>query len=252
VAAYLVLKTKENDICVRAYFQLSLVDVTGSTLPHTIGGKNEFRSDNMGRCGDHTFMKRSELEGSPYLHDGRLTIECLITIAKDVKSLPEVSSSDSIEQLGKLLQEKEKADVVLDVGGKAFPAHKIMLAMGSPVFKAELYGAMREKDMDWITISDMRPVVFEALLHFIYTDSLPAMPDLGRSDYHEIIKHLLVAADRYAMERLKIVCESILCKNIDVKTVVSTLVLADQHHGGSLKDACVQCRIILNLTYIEL
>jgi speckle-type POZ protein len=82
----------------------------------------------------------------------------------------------------------------------------------------ELCGGMKEKDMGRIIIGDMQPLpaVFDALLHFIYTDSLPAMNDLDRNDYqyHETIWHLLVAADRYAMERLKIICESILCKNI--------------------------------------
>jgi speckle-type POZ protein len=71
----------------------------------------------------------------------------------------------------------------------------------------ELCGGMKEKDMGRIIIGDMQPAVFDALLHFIYTDLLPAMNDLDRNDYqyHETIWHLLVAADRYAMERLKII-----------------------------------------------
>ncbi|XBJ03902.1 hypothetical protein VPH35_022945 [Triticum aestivum] len=105
--------------------------------------------------------------------------------------------------------------------------------MRSPVFKAELYGARREKDTRHITIADMQPAVFEGLLHFIYTDSL----------------HLLVAADRYAMERLKIICESILCENIDAKTVVTTFALAYQHHCGRLNDACIQ--FIASLSTVE-
>jgi speckle-type POZ protein len=116
----------------------------------------------------------------------------------------------------------------------------MVLAMRSPVFKAELYGAMRETGMGRITIGDMQPAVFEALLHFIYTDSLPVMDDLDRENYKEIIRHLLVAANRYAMERLKVMCENILCNNIDVKTVVTTLVLAEQHDCHRLHDACVR------------
>uniref|UniRef100_A0A8R7R7M5 BTB domain-containing protein n=1 Tax=Triticum urartu TaxID=4572 RepID=A0A8R7R7M5_TRIUA len=121
--------------------------------------------------------------------------------------------------------------------------------MRSPVFKAELYGARREKDTRHITIADMQPVVFEGLLHFIYTDSLPAMDDLGPDGYQETIRHLLVAADRYAMERLKIICESILCENIDAKTVVTTFALAYQHHCGRLNDACIQ--FIASLSTVE-
>jgi speckle-type POZ protein len=58
------------------------------------------------------FMKRSELEESPYLRDDRLTIDCeaVITLVHDVKSLAELlPPSDIAEHLGRLLQEKERA-----------------------------------------------------------------------------------------------------------------------------------------------
>ena len=99
---------------------------------------------------------------------------------------------------------------------------------------------MRENDLSRITIGDIQPALFEAQLHFIYTDSLPVTDDVGRDDYEETVRHLLVAADRYAMERLKMICENFLYNNIDVKTVMTTLVLADQHHCCRLNDACVQ------------
>ncbi|KAF7003174.1 hypothetical protein CFC21_018539 [Triticum aestivum] len=233
------------DLCsdhrVTASFRFSLVDVTGSSPPHTMTKTREFGSGGRSCSGDWVFKKRSELEASPYLRNDRFTIECVVTIVEDEKSfVEEAPPSDITDHLGKLLQGKEGTDVIFEVQGEAFPAHKLVLAMRSPVFKAELYGAMREKDMSRIAINDMQPVVFEALLHFIYTDSLPAMDDLGRDDYRDIVSHLLVAADRYAMERLKIICENILCKNIDAKTVVTTLALADWHHCGRLNDACIR------------
>ncbi|TVU42631.1 hypothetical protein EJB05_09050, partial [Eragrostis curvula] len=55
-----------------------------------------------------------------------------------------------------------------------------------------------------------------------------------------MIHHLLVAADRYAIERLKLVCQSILCESLDVQTVATTSALADQNHCDMLKDACIQ------------
>ncbi|KAF7012096.1 hypothetical protein CFC21_026330 [Triticum aestivum] len=61
-------------------------------------------------------------------------------------------------------------------------------------------------------------------------DSLPVMHDLDNHDNKEMIKHLIVAADRYAMERMKLICESMLCKSLDAKSVGATLALADQHH----------------------
>ena len=71
-------------------------------------------------------------------------------------------------------------------------------------------------------------------IHFIYTDSLPSGEDT------EMVRLLLVAADRYAMDRLKLVCQSILCEDLNKDTVATTLALADQHNCLQLKDACLQ------------
>ena len=135
---------------------------------------------------------------------------------------------------------KEEADVTFSVGGETFEAHKIVLAMRSPVFKAELFGSMRETRMPCVTIEDMQPAVFRALLHFIYTDSVPDLEDLEGVDNCEMVRHLLVAADRYAMDRLKMLCQNILGKNLDVENVATTLALADQHTCDKLKDVCVE------------
>ncbi|XP_024317147.1 BTB/POZ and MATH domain-containing protein 1 [Brachypodium distachyon] len=132
---------------------------------------------------------------------------------------------------------------IAGVGGETFSAHKIVLATRSPVFKAELYGQMKERTASRVTIQDMQPAVFKAFLHFIYTDSLPADmydPDAADGD-SEMIRHLLVAADRYAMDRLKLVCQSFLCEYyVDAETVATTLALADQHNCDKLKDACIE------------
>ncbi|KAF0900456.1 hypothetical protein E2562_032064 [Oryza meyeriana var. granulata] len=190
---------------------------------------------------------RTEFEASAYLRGDRLDIECVVTVMKEprvsqTKYSPKVAvpPSDITVHLGKLLELKEAADVTFYVGEDTFAAHKIVLAMRSPVFKVELFGPMREAGAQVIPIKDMQPGVFKALLHFIYTDSLPTIDDLVGDDRGEMIRHLLVAADRYAMERLKLICESDLCENLDVQTVAATLALADQHHCASLKDACIE------------
>uniref|UniRef100_A0A8R7V4X9 BPM/SPOP BACK domain-containing protein n=1 Tax=Triticum urartu TaxID=4572 RepID=A0A8R7V4X9_TRIUA len=52
-------------------------------------------------------------------------------------------------------------------------------------------------------------------------------------------QHLLVAADRYDMERLKSICEERLCKYINAGTITTILTLAEQHHCEGLKKACL-------------
>ncbi|KAK3160849.1 hypothetical protein QOZ80_1BG0065820 [Eleusine coracana subsp. coracana] len=77
--------------------------------------------------------------------------------------------------------------------------------------------------------------VFQYMLHFIYTDSLPVVED---SDKIVMALHLLVATDRYNLVRLKLICEDVLSSNIDITIAASTLVLAEQHGCHELKKAC--------------
>jgi speckle-type POZ protein len=77
--------------------------------------------------------------------------------------------------------------------------------------------------------------VFRALLHFIYTDSLPNTDDAD----NELIQHLLVAADRYDIGRLKLMCESMICDSLGVGSMVDTLPLAYRHNCSRLKGCCL-------------
>ncbi|CAM0903846.1 unnamed protein product [Alopecurus aequalis] len=237
---------------VRALYDLRLVNQI-SGLSSSVWSHLEFPRvfdplntiQNPRAWGINIFKKRSELEQSAYLRDDRLVIECDLTVVKEplvAETTVEVQipPSDLSDSFGKLLETAEEADVTFNVKRKIFRAHKIVLAARSPVFKAELYGPMRDKLRQSITVKDMQPAVFKALLHFIYTDSLPSMDDLDGDENKEMVKHLLVAADRYAMERMKTECEGILSKSLDVETVATTLALADQHHCSRLKDACVE------------
>jgi speckle-type POZ protein len=48
-------------------------------------------------------------------------------------------------------------------------AHRLVLAMRSPVFAAELLGDMREGTTRHVRVDDMRPSTFRAMIRFIYT-----------------------------------------------------------------------------------
>lgn len=56
-------------------------------------------------------------------------------------------------------------------------AHRIVLATRSAVFRALLNAPMREGTEGVVTLEDVRAPVFRALLHFVYTDSLPEVGD---------------------------------------------------------------------------
>ena len=59
-------------------------------------------------------------------------------------------------------------------------------------------------------------------------------------------QHLLVAADRFELERLRRICERRLCETLDVETVAATLTLAEQSNAevsstSHVSAACQQC-----------
>lgn len=239
------IKHLSQDAKVWASCELRLVDQTTglASFLHKDGTRLFNPGDYF--LGSGLSKKRTQFEASVYLRDDHLTIECILTVKKPRVSTTqflnkiEAPPSNIMEQLGKLLGEENTTDVTFSVGGEIIGAHKILLAVRSPVFRAELYGPMKESKGQHVTIEDMQPAVFRALLHFIYTDSLPDVDKNVGEFNSELIWHLLVAADRYAVDRLKSVCESILSKNLDVETVSTTLALAYQHNCDRLKDVCL-------------
>lgn len=53
-------------------------------------------------------------------------------------------------------------------------------------------------------------------------------------------QHLLAAADRYGIERLRLLSETRLCEDLSINSVATTLALAEQHHCFQLKDVCLK------------
>lgn len=129
-----------------------------------------------------------------------------------------------------------------EVCGKVFAAHKIVLAARSSVFMEDFFGPAKEKatGSSHIRICDMHPDAFEALLHYLYTDSLPATVTNAREEAAVIAQDLIVAADRYNLKDLKPVTENKLCKHsFSASTVLPMLVVAEHHQCWKLKDKCL-------------
>ena len=75
--------------------------------------------------------------------------------------------------LAGLLESGQDADVVFKVEDDTMPAHRIVLTTRSPMFQGMLNSGMREGSEGVVAVEGVRAPVFKALLHFVYTDSLP-------------------------------------------------------------------------------
>lgn len=91
----------------------------------------------------------------------------------------------------------------------------------------------------------MLSFVEQALLHFIYKDTLIDDEELYMSPFLPLVSEtfaakLLAAAEKYELPRLKLMCESVLCKDISVDSVSYMLALADRYHATELKSICLK------------
>ncbi|KAI3886148.1 hypothetical protein MKX03_034959 [Papaver bracteatum] len=205
--------------------------------------------------GKKRFMKRSDLETSTFLKDDCLNIVCTIGVVKNhVETMqPRVDEgkhyvipvppSDMIPNLKDMLESGIRSDVTFQVGNKSFKAHKSVLAARCPVFRAQFLGLVGNIDMETVAIEEFDPFAFKAMLLFLYSDELPEPRELSDLDPHctstTIIQHLLVAADRFVLARLKLMCEAKLCEEITADYVATTLALADRCLCLQLKTACL-------------
>ncbi|KAJ3698077.1 hypothetical protein LUZ61_001782 [Rhynchospora tenuis] len=254
VSLFIALASEGADV--RALFELTLLDQSGkgdhkvhTHFNRTLEGGPYTLKYRGSMWGYKRFFKRTALEGSDYLKDDCLLVDCTVGVVRSRTEGPRVYTipvppSNMAEQIGWLLESGKGTDVTFEVDGEMFPAHKLVLAARSPVFMAQLFGPMKDKDMQSIKIEDMEAPVFKALLHFIYWDKLPDIEELTGLNTKWVstlmAQHLLAAADRYALERLKLCCEKKLCEEVAINTVATTLALAEQHHCHQLKSICLK------------
>ena len=111
------------------------------------------------------FFRRALLETSDFLKDDCLKINCTVGVvvsAIDCSRLHsiQVPDSDIGAHFGVLLENMEGSDVVFDVAGEKFHAHKLVLAARSPVFRNEFFDRL-EEDTQEVVITDLEPKVFK-------------------------------------------------------------------------------------------
>lgn len=117
------------------------------------------------------FFKRSTLEQSTYLKDDCLRINCTVGVVVSSVECPRlhpirVPESDMGIHFGMLLENMEGSDIVFDVAGEKFHAHKLVLAARSPIFRSEFLDKLEEGNKE-IVVTDVEPKVFKVTFHFI-------------------------------------------------------------------------------------
>lgn len=242
----------QGDDVVRARHSFTLLDREGKPGPYFTD--NSGRNKTLANWGTRAYINRSELEKPEHLHGDSFTIRCDVTVVKEIQAksvgaaVPPPRPPPGLHRdLGGLLASGEAADVAFEVDGKAFLAHRCVLMARSPVFRAELSGPQAATSgggggagsVISVRVEDMEAQDFEALLRYVYTDSLPEeMEEHGEAA--AMLPDLVAAANRYEMGRLKLLCEDKLRELVDVRTVAIMLEFAREHRCHGLEEACLR------------
>lgn len=239
ISLYLGLKQSTDDYDeLFVKFKFSVMDAERNQM-HTLNSNLRKFTQQSKSMGYPKYLERNYLfEKSDQLLPGdKLTIYCEVTFAKvsdicnscgqssvSVLKTTECNLSDNLQTL---VMNREHSDVKFRIKGNDIPAHKAILAARSPVFAAMLKHEMQEGLSNCIEISDIDQPVFEELLWYIYTGKAPRLKELASK--------LLVAADKYDIERLKAICEENLCSELSLKNVTEYLILGDVFRAERLK-----------------
>lgn len=139
-----------------------------------------------------------------------------------------------------LLHDSNSHDMTFAVEGHRFKAHRCIVDQSSHVL------AVSETDTDGNTIgvgdtqedivlNGIRATVFQEVLEFIYTDEPTDM-----LVWDDDTLALLEAADRYKVERLKVLAETHMCSaDLPVDRVAELLSFAQYHNCPQLKETCL-------------
>ncbi|KAF2913687.1 hypothetical protein DAI22_10g105200 [Oryza sativa Japonica Group] len=198
-------------------------------------------------------IRKDVLEQSKFFWDDNFTIRCSVIVAKKLRSKNQesivVPPSDIRRDFGDLLRTEDGADVTFQVAGELIAGHRCVLAARSSVFKAQILGETNdgsqkadledeeETESDRDEEEDQESEA-DGVHGEDYDDDDDDDDDDNGGD--EMWSPLLVAADRYDLQRLKLICAKKLCERIDASTVADNLGLAEKQHCRLLKEACLE------------
>ncbi|XP_044015086.1 speckle-type POZ protein-like [Aphidius gifuensis] len=181
---------------------------------------------------DINLFKVVKSDPSSWLPNDVLTIS--IKVVRVLKSLPTKINHPSISGLPSYLENERFSDIILEVDGKEFKAHKMILSLKSPVFSAMFdHESMKESRDNRVVIKDIDADVVKQMLEYIYTGKTP-------SKINDCVHDLIGAADKYHIDDLREICENNLMEKLTVDNAVHTLIVADRYDAKELKTKVVE------------
>uniref|UniRef100_A0A0N5CB85 Protein roadkill n=1 Tax=Strongyloides papillosus TaxID=174720 RepID=A0A0N5CB85_STREA len=188
------------------------------------------------------FIRRDFLleESNGLLPDDKLTIFCEISVVCETVNINGFSTATKVkipspkltEDVGNMLESSQFSDCIIRVDDIDINAHKVILASRSPVFQAMFNHEVRESQSNIVEIKDFHIDVVREMLKYIYTDSSPNLEKMAGE--------VLAIAEKYNLDRLKIMAEQSLCNNLSAENVCEYFVIGEMYSADALKTNCLE------------
>ncbi|XP_078682728.1 kelch repeat and BTB domain-containing protein 2-like isoform X2 [Branchiostoma floridae x Branchiostoma belcheri] len=134
--------------------------------------------------------------------------------------------------VGDLQKEGELQDVVLEVEGRRFPCHRLVLSAASPYFRAMFTSDMAESRQKTVVLQGLDADMFEEILSYIYSGTLHVSLDK--------VQHLYQAADLLQLDYVRDRCSSYMAMNVERSTCVDLYKFADVFGVAVVWNSCLQ------------
>jgi len=228
VPNFLSVHAKTTSDNITAKLKLSVFDHDGQLLIKEEDDEFDFLSDDW-KLGRETLLDLNSITGSKIVI--RFTLEFF-----PFYELPYTTNLCRTQLQSHFIDMFESAayaDVTFLVQNEKMAAHKSVLASRSSYFKNMFEAGMQESASNQVTVTDVEPATFKAVLRFLYSG-------LMEEEEFASLAELIGAADKYGLDELKKACELAMRTDLQMENLIDALLLADMHNCPRLlRDAKV-------------
>lgn len=167
--------------------------------------------------------------------DRHLCIYCQVTTKALFPIKLKIPNKEMPVNFLSLYEDKFLTDYTIVCKGRVFHVHRLVLAARSTVFKNIIDGQIENQEEPEIKIKNFDFETTEHMLHYIYTD------EIKMNITPNILEKLLMIAEHYELEKLKLLCVNELSKNLQsISEVLEVFSIANTYNVGDFKEAVLQ------------
>lgn len=135
------------------------------------------------------------------------------------------------------------------------PAHRLILAIASPVFDAMFFGHFQDQSM--IAIDDISAEVFRLMLDFLYTDQIPIPKHKSMTKAEpteraiELLMELYYCAEKYLIDDLRAACIRDMKDRLSFQNVLHILDFSIGNEIAELQKSCIKNLRIMTVANVN-